>query len=81
MGQMTIGAVAARSGLRASAIRYYEAQGLLPAAPREHGRRIYDTSVFERLAVIGLAKAAGFDLSEIKAVVSTPRANEPAGRS
>jgi hypothetical protein len=43
---MTIGLVAARTGLRASAIRYYEAQGLLPVAVRKGGKRVYDASVW-----------------------------------
>lgn len=67
---MTIGEVAERAGLRPSAIRYYEAQGLLPAAFRRNGRRVYDPSIVERLAVIALAKMAGFRLDEIRLVAS-----------
>jgi MerR family redox-sensitive transcriptional activator SoxR len=67
---MTIGQVAERAGLRPSAIRYYEAQGLLPAASRRSGRRVYEPSIVERLAVIALAKMAGFRLDEIRLVVS-----------
>jgi len=67
---MTIGQVAEEAGLRPSAIRYYEAQGLLPAAPRRSGRRVYDPSIVERLAVIALAKMAGFRLDEIRLVVA-----------
>jgi MerR family redox-sensitive transcriptional activator SoxR len=75
---LTIGTVAARTGLRASAIRYYEAQGLLPRAPRKDGRRMYNASILERLAVIELAKTAGFDLAEIRAVLSTAGDGQPA---
>ena len=67
---LTIGQVAARTGLRASAIRYYEAQGLLPRPSRQAGRRMYSTSILERLAVIDLAKVAGFSLTEIRALLS-----------
>lgn len=67
---LTIGQVAERAGLRPSAIRYYEAQGLLPAPLRRSGRRVYDPSIVERLAVIALAKMAGFRLDEIRLVVS-----------
>jgi DNA-binding transcriptional MerR regulator len=70
---MTIGQVAKRAGLRSSAIRYYEAQGLLPAPSRRNGRRVYDPSIVERLAVIALAKMAGFRLDEIRLVVSRGR--------
>ena len=67
---LTIGQVAARSGLRASAIRYYEAQGLLPRPARQGSKRIYPPSVLQRLAVIELAKAAGFELAEVRALMS-----------
>jgi MerR family redox-sensitive transcriptional activator SoxR len=63
---LTIGQVAIRAGLRASAIRYYEAQGLLAAASRQGGKRMYDVSILDRLAVIALAKMAGFEIQEIR---------------
>ena len=52
MAMLTIGQIATRAGVRASAIRYYESRGLLPAASRDAGKRVYDVSVLERLAVI-----------------------------
>jgi MerR family transcriptional regulator, redox-sensitive transcriptional activator SoxR len=73
----TIGEVAALTGLRASAIRYYEAQGLLPVASRRGGKRVYDSSVFPRIAVISLAKAAGFSLLEIRGVLLAADATRP----
>lgn len=63
---MTIGQVAKESGFAASAIRYYERQGLLPKPARIGGRRRYDSAVLERLAVLGRAKACGFTLSETR---------------
>lgn len=75
---LTIGQVASRAGLRASAIRYYEAQGLLPRTSRKGGKRIYDASILERLAVIELAKMAGFNLQEIRAVLSSVGEGQPA---
>ena len=75
---LTIGQVASRAGLRPSAIRYYEAQGLLPRTSREGGKRIYHASIIERLAVIELAKMAGFDLGEIRAILSSLGEGEPA---
>jgi MerR family redox-sensitive transcriptional activator SoxR len=76
---LTIGQVASRTGLRASAIRYYEAQGLLPTPSRTGGKRVYDGSIVERLALIELAKMAGFNLNEIKATLSDDT-REPATR-
>ena len=66
MEGLTIGAVARRAGLRPSALRYYEDEGLLPAPARVNGRRRYDTDVFDRLAVIRLAQAAGLTVAEIR---------------
>jgi MerR family transcriptional regulator, redox-sensitive transcriptional activator SoxR len=67
---LTIGQVALKAGLRASAIRYYEEQGLLPTPPRRGGRRVYDASILVRLSAIELAKTAGFTLREIRTLVA-----------
>lgn len=63
---LTIGEVARRAGLRPSAIRYYEAIGLLPEPLRVSGWRRYGETVFIRLAIIDLAQQAGFSLDEIR---------------
>ena len=63
---MTIGEVAARVGLAASAIRYYEKMGLLRPAARVNGRRVYASDVLHQLVVIRFAKGNGFTLPEIK---------------
>jgi MerR family transcriptional regulator, redox-sensitive transcriptional activator SoxR len=73
---LTIGQVASQTGLRASAIRYYEAQGLLPAPLRRSGKRVYSTSILERVAVIELAKLAGFGLNDIRTLVSNVEAGK-----
>lgn len=62
---MTIGEVAKRSGLRASAIRFYEKTGILPKPLRAAGQRRYDGAVLEKLAVIERAKNCGFTLDEV----------------
>jgi MerR family redox-sensitive transcriptional activator SoxR len=66
MANMTIGEVARRAGLQASAIRYYEKIGLLPKAQRIGGQRRYETGVLNYLEVIDVAKRAGFRMDEIK---------------
>ncbi|HEV8043226.1 MAG TPA: MerR family transcriptional regulator [Bryobacteraceae bacterium] len=63
---MTIGEVAKRSGLRASAIRYYERVGLLPKPARSGGQRRYDSRILARLAVLERAKNCGFTLDEVR---------------
>ena len=65
---LTIGRVAKLSGLAASAIRYYEEQGLLEPAARRAGKRVYDRSILGQLAAIELAKAAGCTLAEIRSL-------------
>ena len=76
----TIGQVAAQTGLRVSAIRYYEFRGLLPKASRIGGKRVYEQSVLERLAIIELAKTAGFHLDEIRSTLSGADERKPAAR-
>jgi MerR family transcriptional regulator, redox-sensitive transcriptional activator SoxR len=66
MEELTIGEVAKRAGIRASAIRYYERVEVLPAPQRTNGHRRYDSHVLERLAVIQIAQQAGFSVAEIR---------------
>ena len=63
---MTIGQVARESGFASSAIRYYEQAGVLPPPVRRGGRRQYNASVLERLAILERAKACGFSLAETR---------------
>lgn len=67
---MRIGELAARSGLAASAIRYYEAEGLLRPARRSAGRRVFDESAAAQLEVVRLAAETGFTLAEIRQLVT-----------
>lgn len=69
MASLSIGEVARRSGLRPSALRYYESVGVLPVAARQHGRRRYDDAILARLAVLQLAQAVGFTVAEMRALV------------
>jgi MerR family redox-sensitive transcriptional activator SoxR len=68
--KLTIGEVAHQAGLHTSAIRYYEDIGVLPRPERTHGHRRYTSRVFQQLAFIQLAQAAGFTMAEIKTLVS-----------
>jgi MerR family redox-sensitive transcriptional activator SoxR len=75
---LTIGQVAQRAGLNVSAIRYYEAEGLLPEAPRVGGQRRYSNDTLDRLGVIDVAKRAGFSLDEIRTLLAAADADQPA---
>ena len=68
MTALSIGEVARRTGLRTSALRYYEESGLLPAPTRVKGRRVYDAQVIRRIDGLRFAQEAGFTLKEIKAL-------------
>jgi MerR family redox-sensitive transcriptional activator SoxR len=76
---MTIGKLAASSGLRPSAIRFYERVGLLPVPARRNGRRVYASDATDRLFLIGFAKDTGFSLPEIKLLLHGFPQSTPAG--
>src|SRR6266498_5084110 len=69
MEDLASGAVARRAGIRASALRYYESIGLMPAPKRVSGRRRYDESTIQMLKVIQLAQQAGFTVAEIQTLL------------
>lgn len=70
---MDIAEVAQRSGVPASALRFYEEKGLIASVGRSGLRRVFDAAVLDRLALIGLGRAAGFSLDEISRLF-TPKA-------
>lgn len=76
---LSIGVVARRSGLAASALRYYERAGLIPPADRRGGKRAYGEEVLDRLALIDAAKAAGFRIAEIRALLEGLGRRTPPG--
>ena len=62
---MDIAEVAQRSGIPASTLRFYEEKGLIASKGRRGLRRLFDSGVLDRLALIALGSAAGFSLDEI----------------
>lgn len=70
MRELSIGEVARQAGVAASALRYYEKSGLLPAPPRSSGQRRYAENVFGRIKLIRLTLAAGFTISETRTFLS-----------
>lgn len=65
---MDISEVARRSGVAASALRYYERKGLIHSLQRDGARRRFSPDVLDQLALIALGQAAGFSLDEIAAM-------------
>lgn len=68
---MDISDVARKSGVAASALRYYERKGLIRSLETESPRRQFAPAVLDQLALIALGQAAGFSLDEIR-VMFTP---------
>lgn len=62
-----IGEVARRSGYAASAIRYYDAEGLISSTRTPGGRREFERHVLRRLAFIRAASHVGLSLEEVRA--------------
>ncbi|TCO40073.1 helix-turn-helix domain-containing protein [Dokdonella fugitiva] len=73
MRELDIGEVSRRSGVSASALRYYEEIGLIRPIGRRGLRRQYDEAVLERLALVALGRAAGFSLEEIASIFAQGR--------
>ncbi|MGE0424465.1 MAG: helix-turn-helix domain-containing protein [Reyranellaceae bacterium] len=65
MMSLDIAEVAARTGVAASTLRFYEEKGLIRSIGRRGLRRLFDPVVLDRLALIALGRAAGFSLEEI----------------
>src|SRR3981189_2410944 len=80
MANMTIGEVARRAGLQASAIRYYEKIGLLPKTQRTGGQRRYEPGVFNYFEVTDVAKRAGFRIEKVKNLCQGVGQGSPAFR-
>jgi MerR family redox-sensitive transcriptional activator SoxR len=77
MRYLSIGELADKARVRASALRYWEQRGLLPGAHREGRRRMWPATAVRRVALIKMAQRAGFTLAEIAQLVtsdSTPSA-------
>jgi DNA-binding transcriptional MerR regulator len=77
MTSLRVSELAARAGVSASAVRFYERAGLLPVARRAaNGYRVFDDSAADDLALIGRAKALGMNLNEITSLVAAWHGSE-----
>lgn len=63
---LTIGELSRRSGIAASAIRYYEDRGLITAERTAGGQRMFARHVLRRLAVLTAGQRAGLTLAQIR---------------
>jgi MerR family redox-sensitive transcriptional activator SoxR len=72
---LTIGEVARRSGVAASALRFYEQRGLIDSERAGSGHRRYPRPVLRRIAFIVFAQKIGLTLDEIGAELAELPAN------
>ncbi len=69
--RISIGQVAARTGLSVSAIRFYETQGLVSPVRNNGGQRRFLRSDIRRLSFVLIAQQLGFSIDQIRARLST----------
>ncbi|WP_035051649.1 redox-sensitive transcriptional activator SoxR [Andreprevotia chitinilytica] len=75
---LTVGEVAARSGVAVSAIHFYEAKGLIESQRNQGNQRRYHRDVLRRVAVIKVAQRIGISLASIHdALVKLPDGRTP----
>ena len=76
--ELTIGAVSERTGVATSALRFYEAEGLIHATRTAGGQRRYARDVLRRVSFIRVAQQVGLTLDEIReALHSLPEHRTP----
>lgn len=68
---LTIGQLAKRAGVATSALRFYEAEGLLTGSRSAGGHRLYPRHALRRIAFIRAAQTVGLTLPQIKAALAT----------
>lgn len=75
---LTVGEVAARSGVAVSALHFYEAKGLIASRRSDGNQRRYHREVLRRVAVIKVAQRVGIPLAEIgRALSALPEGGAP----
>lgn len=75
---LSIGEFGRRAGVAASALRFYESQGLLAGRRSAGGRREYARADLRRVAFVRAAQAVGLTLDQVReALASLPRARTP----
>jgi MerR family redox-sensitive transcriptional activator SoxR len=67
---LTIGELAARSGVAPSALRYYEQLGLVRSERTAGNQRRYRRSELRRVAFVRIAQQVGVSLEEIRAALA-----------
>jgi MerR family redox-sensitive transcriptional activator SoxR len=75
---LSVGEVAARSGVAVSAIHFYESRGLIASVRSSGNQRRYGRDVLRRVAVIKVAQRIGISLTSIQEALATlPQGRTP----
>ncbi|AGB72700.1 MULTISPECIES: redox-sensitive transcriptional activator SoxR [Rhizobium] len=75
---LTVGEVAARSGVAVSALHFYEAKGLIESHRSRGNQRRYPREVLRRVSIIKVAQRVGIPLAEVQAALqSLPQGRTP----
>lgn len=75
---LTIGELASRADVAPSALRFYEAQGLITSARSSGGQRLYTRGTLRRVAFVRAAQAVGLTLPQVRdALASLPEGRTP----
>jgi len=69
--ELTIGALSERSGVATSALRFYEAEGLIRATRSASGQRRFSRDTLRRVGFIRVAQQVGLSLEEIREALAT----------
>jgi MerR family redox-sensitive transcriptional activator SoxR len=78
---LTIGELSARTGVAPSALRFYEAEGLITASRTSGGQRRYARDTLRRVSFMRIAQQVGLSLEEIRrALASLPEHRTPTRR-
>lgn len=79
--ELSIGALSERAGVAASALRFYEAEGLIHATRTAGGQRRYARDTLRRVSFIRVAQQVGLRLDEIRvALESLPEHRTPTAK-
>jgi len=69
-GELTVGEVAARSGVSVSALHFYERSGLISARRTSGNQRRYRRDVLRRVALVRVAQRVGIPLADIRSALA-----------
>jgi MerR family redox-sensitive transcriptional activator SoxR len=78
---LSVGEVAARSGVAVSALHFYEREGLIQGWRSGGNQRRYERAVLRRVAIIKVAQQVGIPLAEIRARLAAMPGGKTPGKA